>query len=64
MVIVELVGGYLIFFCMLYGYEKFVQRYDPELRLPAGFEVSELDAWNQVARKTNSRRKSHLKVVK
>ena len=59
MIVVQLVGSYMLFFVMLYGYELFVKKYDPALRMPMTEDVTE---WNKVAKR--SKRKSHLRVVK
>ena len=58
MAIVQVIGGYLIFFVMLYGYELFTKKFDPTLRMPMAEDVTE---WNKIAKRS---RKSHLRLVK
>lgn len=37
--VLSLVGSYLVFFVLLYGYEKAVQRLDPVLRMAHTWEL-------------------------
>ena len=37
--VISLVGSYLLFFSLLYGYEKAVQRLDPVLRMAHTWEL-------------------------
>ena len=37
--VISLVGSYLLFFAMLYGYEKAVQHLDPVLRMAHTWEL-------------------------
>lgn len=53
--VLSLVGSYLLFFAMLYGYEKAVQRLDPVLRMAHTWELPKAEP---------KRRRAQLRRVK